>query len=175
VAARSLSTIPTSSPSQIRKNRGGGGVPPPAPPPRAPLRGALGYHPVALEQIPDRRESALLGPPDLDPSLIGRDWSPVSSNKARGYCRLPSNFVSTTEPNCSRCVQPGGICVCVSVVHREPTPGGPGSGWRRGRKRLICQLPLWSYLYIRLPEVRGRACDEAASASCASCRSDIIW
>jgi hypothetical protein len=40
VAARSLSTIPTSSPSQIRKIRWGGGVPPPAPPPGAPLRGA---------------------------------------------------------------------------------------------------------------------------------------
>ena len=40
MAARSLSTIPTSSPSQIRKIRWGGGAPPPAPPPGAPLRGA---------------------------------------------------------------------------------------------------------------------------------------
>jgi hypothetical protein len=32
-----------------------------------------------------------------------------------------------TEPHCSRGVQPGGIYVY--VVHREPTPGGPGSGF----------------------------------------------
>jgi hypothetical protein len=37
-------------------------------------------------------------------------------------------------------LQPGGIYVY--VVHREPTPGGPGSGLRRGRKRLLRQLPL---------------------------------
>jgi hypothetical protein len=43
-------------------------------------------------------------------------------------------------------VQPGGICV--HVVHREPTPGGPGPGLRRGRKRFLCQLPLWFYIYL---------------------------
>ena len=47
---------------------------------------------------------------------------------------------ATTEPHCSRGVQPGGIYVY--VVQREPTPGGPGSGLRRGRKRFLCQLPL---------------------------------
>jgi hypothetical protein len=47
---------------------------------------------------------------------------------------------ATTEPHCSRGVQPGGICV--HVVQREPTPGGP-----------------------------GRDCPQAACASCASCRS----
>jgi hypothetical protein len=30
---------------------------------------------------------------------------------------------------------------------REPTPGGPGSGLRRGRRRFLCQLPLWFYMY----------------------------
>ena len=44
------------------------------------------------------------------------------------------------EPHCSRGVQPGGIYAY--VVHREPTPGGPGWGLRRGRKRFLCQLPL---------------------------------
>jgi hypothetical protein len=34
------------------------------------------------------------------------------------------------------------------VVHREPTPGGPGSGLRRGRRRFLCQLPLWFYISI---------------------------
>jgi hypothetical protein len=47
---------------------------------------------------------------------------------------------ATTEPHCSRGVQPGGIYVC--VVQREPTPGGPGSGLRPGRRRFLCQLPL---------------------------------
>jgi hypothetical protein len=28
---------------------------------------------------------------------------------------------------------------------REPTPGGPGSGLRRGRRRFLCQLPLWRF------------------------------
>lgn len=32
-------------------------------------------------------------------------------------------------------MQPGGICVC--VVQRGPTPGGPGSGLRPGRKRFL--------------------------------------
>ena len=47
---------------------------------------------------------------------------------------------ATTEPHCSRGVQPG--CIYVYVVQREPTPGGPGSGLRPGRKRFLCQLPL---------------------------------
>jgi hypothetical protein len=44
------------------------------------------------------------------------------------------------EPQCSRGVQPGGIYVY--VVHREPTPGGPGSGLRPGPKRFRFQLAL---------------------------------
>jgi hypothetical protein len=43
---------------------------------------------------------------------------------------------ATTEPHCSRGVQPGGIYVY--VVHREPPPGGPGSGLRPDRKRFLC-------------------------------------
>jgi hypothetical protein len=54
---------------------------------------------------------------------------------------------ATTEPHCSRGVQPGGIYVYVGTA-REPTPGGPGSGLRPGRRRFLCQLPLWFYLYI---------------------------
>jgi hypothetical protein len=56
---------------------------------------------------------------------------------------------ATTEPHCSRGVQPGGICVY--VVQREPTPGGPGSGLRPGRKRFLFQLPLWFYIFARWP------------------------
>jgi hypothetical protein len=47
---------------------------------------------------------------------------------------------ATTEPHCSRGVQPGGIYVY--AVQREPTPGGPGSGLRPGRMRFLCRLPL---------------------------------
>jgi hypothetical protein len=60
---------------------------------------------------------------------------------------------ATTEPHCSRGVQPGGICAY--VVHREPNPGVPGSGLRRGRKRFLCQLPLWSYALV--PNTRNPA------------------
>jgi hypothetical protein len=35
----------------------------------------------------------------------------------------------------------------MDVVPREPTPGGPGSGWRRGRERFPWQLPLWFCSY----------------------------
>jgi hypothetical protein len=38
------------------------------------------------------------------------------------------------------------VFTCTSV-QREPTPGGPGSGLRQGRKRFLCQLPLWFYIY----------------------------
>jgi hypothetical protein len=51
---------------------------------------------------------------------------------------------ATTEPHCSRGVQPGGIYVY--VVQREPTPGGPGSGLRPGPKRFLYQLPLGFYI-----------------------------
>jgi hypothetical protein len=77
----------------------------------------------------------------VDPSVVGR------ATGAR--CPLTKPVVTAvelqaaTEPHCSRGVQPGGIYVY--VVHREPTPGGPGSGLRRGRKRFLCQLPLWFY------------------------------
>jgi hypothetical protein len=64
---------------------------------------------------------------------------------------------ATTEPHCSRGVQPGGIHAY--VVQRELTPGGPGSGLRPGRKRFLCQLPLWFYIY----------------ASYSSCRSGSIY
>jgi hypothetical protein len=43
----------------------------------------------------------------VDPSVVGRDWSPVSSNKARGVTAV--ELQAATEPHCSRGVQPGGI------------------------------------------------------------------
>jgi hypothetical protein len=53
---------------------------------------------------------------------------------------------ATTEPHCSRGVQPGGICVYVGAACSASRP----------------------------PEARGRACSQAASASYASCRSGSI-
>jgi hypothetical protein len=61
--------------------------------------------------------------------VVTGDWSPVSSNKARGYCCRTSCRPPSPMPHCSRGVQPGGIYA--HVVHREPTPGGPGD--HRGR------------------------------------------
>jgi hypothetical protein len=63
----------------------------------------------------------------------------------RARCHLTKPVVTaveqqaTNEPHCSRGAQPGGIYVY--VVQRGPTPGGPGSGLRPGRKRFLCQLP----------------------------------
>jgi hypothetical protein len=47
---------------------------------------------------------------------------------------------ATTRPHCSRGVQSGGICEY--VVQREPRRPVV----QRGRKRFLCQLPLWFYL-----------------------------
>jgi hypothetical protein len=42
----------------------------------------------------------------VDPSVVGRDWSPVSSNKARGYCcRTPGDHRAPLQPS-ERGVQP---------------------------------------------------------------------
>jgi hypothetical protein len=88
----------------------------------------------------------------VDPAVVGHDWSPVFSNKARGYCCRTTDRRPLTEPHCSRGVQPGGIYM--HVVQREPTPGGPGSGLRPGRKRFPCQPPLWFYIYIYILQPR---------------------
>jgi hypothetical protein len=82
---------------------------------------------------------------------------------------------ATTEPHCSRGVQPGGICAY--VVQRGPTPGGAGSCLRQGRSCWFHALPAAALvLYISiLPEVRGRARAQAASASYASCRPGSFY
>jgi hypothetical protein len=100
----------------------------------------------------------------VDPSVVGRDWSPVSSNKARGCCcRTPGDHRAPLQPRRAArryLLRARGTAVTDSSASREPTPGGPGSGsgLRPGRKRFLCQLPLWFYMYI-------------ASASYASYRS----
>jgi hypothetical protein len=76
-----------------------------------------------------------------------RDWSRLFVVTG-ARCPLTKSVLNavelqaTTEPHYSRGVQPGGIYVY--VVQREPTPGGPGSGLRWGRRRclVLCQLPL---------------------------------
>jgi hypothetical protein len=64
-------------------------------------------------------------------------------NKARGYCcRTLGGHWAPLQPGR---VQPGGIYA--HAVRREPTPGGPGSGFRRGRKRV--PVPAGSgYIFI---------------------------
>jgi hypothetical protein len=75
----------------------------------------------------------------MEPSVVGRGWSPVSSNKARGCCCRTS--CQPPSPIAAEACSPAAFA-CKSV-HREPTPGVPGSGWRRGRRRrFLCQLPL---------------------------------
>jgi hypothetical protein len=84
-----------------------------------------------------------------DPAVVGGARDPVSARAPYGPTRCPLTKpvvtavelqATTGEPHCSRGVQPGGIYVY--VVQREPTPGGPGSGLRPGRKRrFLCQLP----------------------------------
>ena len=62
---------------------------------------------------------------------------------------LLSNSRRPLSPIAAEACSPA-VFTCMSV-HREPAPGGPGSGLRRGRKRFLCQLPLWFYiLYIGL-------------------------
>jgi hypothetical protein len=46
------------------------------------------------------------------------------------------------------------VFTCVPV-QRELTPGGPGSGLRPGRKRFLCQLPLWFYIYVCVGTARA--------------------
>jgi hypothetical protein len=89
---------------------------------------------------------------------------------------------AATELHCSRGVQPGGICVY--VVQREPNPRGPESDLRPDRKRFVallgCQLRSYFHIILaaftstwcstsRPPEVRGRACAQAASTPYATC------
>jgi hypothetical protein len=77
----------------------------------------------------------------MGPSVVGRDWSPVSSNKARrGYCCRTS--CRPSSPIAAEACSPAvcGIYVYV-VAHHEPTPGGPGPSWYPGRRRFLSQLP----------------------------------
>jgi hypothetical protein len=54
---------------------------------------------------------------------------------------------ATTEPHCSRGMQPGGIYVY--VVQREPIPGGPGSGLRPCRRRFpVPAAALLLYIFV---------------------------
>ena len=104
---------------------------------------------MRLDRLPFAHTCASVVGVSMDPSVVGRDWSPASSNKARGYCQLllsNSRLQATTESHCSRGVQPGGIYAY--VVHREPTPGGPESGLRPGRRRFLCQLRLIAYINL---------------------------
>ena len=64
----------------------------------------------------------------------------MSSNKARGYCCRTS--CRTSSPIAAEACSPAVFACTGMSVHREPTPGGPGSGWRRGHRRSLGQLAL---------------------------------
>jgi hypothetical protein len=44
-----------------------------------------------------------------------------------------------------------------TLVQRELTPGDPGPGFRPGRRRFLCQLPLWFYIYVKVCRFRRRS------------------
>jgi hypothetical protein len=114
------------------------------------------------------------------PSVVGRDWSPVSSNKARGYCCRGNSRRQQPSPTHSRWqmgpthYSPAGVLFAHTpyVAQREPTPGGlavPGSA-------ACAQAASASHASCRSSSacvVRGQTCAgaRAASASHASCRS----
>jgi hypothetical protein len=72
---------------------------------------------------------------------------PPGKTGARARCPLTKPVVTAAElrvdhraPLQPRRAARRYLRVCRSV-HREPAaPGGPGSGWRRGRRRFLCQL-----------------------------------
>jgi hypothetical protein len=88
----------------------------------------------------------------VDPSVVGRDWSPVSSNKTRGYCCRTPSRARPLSPIAAEARSPA-VFTCTSV-QRELTPGGPGSGLRPGRKRFLRQLPLWFYVCCSIRQRR---------------------
>jgi hypothetical protein len=85
----------------------------------------------------------------MEPSVVGRDrdWSPVSSNKARGCCCRTS--CRPLSPIAAEARSPAVFAHIAYVVHREPTPGLPevrgwaGAGAAGASFLFLCQLPLW--------------------------------
>jgi hypothetical protein len=69
---------------------------------------------------------------------------------------------ATTELHCSRCVQPGGICVCVRASRDDSRRSRVGVA---PRPQLALPMPAAAL---------GLCCAGAASASYASCRSDSM-
>jgi hypothetical protein len=90
-----------------------------------------------------------------------RQWLPVGLATAGGLAEIAAGVMGTTatwiastgsraagrEAQTPRLV---GACEGQARVVLVFTcaPGGPGSGLRLGRKRFLCQLPLWFYIYL---------------------------
>jgi hypothetical protein len=81
----------------------------------------------------------------VDPSVVGRDWSPASFNKARPWLLLSNS-------------------------RRPPSPKLQP---RRAARRYL-RVRGTSRDDSRGPGVWGRACAQAASASCTSCRAGSV-
>jgi hypothetical protein len=111
---------------------------------------------------------------DVKPSVVGRDWSPVSSNKARGYCCRTS--CRPPRPIVAEACSPAVFAHTWYIASRIPEARGrAGAGTasasygssRSGSISSSCCLSpavfahTW-YIASRLPEARGRACAGAA-------------
>jgi hypothetical protein len=100
--------------------------------------------------------SVLVGAP-VDPPVVGRDWSPVSSNEAGGYCgQTPGGRRAPLQPGraARRYLRARRryLRFARTSVQREPLFGGPGPGFRPGRRCFPCQLPLWFYESDTIPQ-----------------------
>jgi hypothetical protein len=75
-------------------------------------------------------------------------WRPLGAlaPSSRASSRPAASAVGAAA---SRAPQPGGG-FCVHVAQRDPTPGGPGPGWRPGRSSKLVLLNL-SFRAKRLP------------------------
>jgi hypothetical protein len=97
--------------------------------------------------------------------FFGRDWSPVSSVHKQSPWLLLSNIVSTTQPQCSPHVQPGGgIFVYAGESRADPRRSGVGlvPGPQAPPMPDRCQLPLWFYICGKW--ARYRAAHHCASS-----------
>jgi hypothetical protein len=96
----------------------------------------------------------------MEPPVARRDWNPVSSNKARGYCfRAPC---LPAEPHCSRGVQPGGFCAYALQYC---------STWCTTWK---CAARASSRRASQLPEARCWTGAQAVGASCLLCQLLVL-
>jgi hypothetical protein len=81
----------------------------------------------------------------MEPSVVGRDWSPVSSNKARGYCCRTS--CRPPGPIAAGACSPAVFAHTWYIAGLSGPPGGPAGPGCAGtasaflRLFLLCNPP----------------------------------